>query len=183
MPLTAEELSAIDRRTVSMINAALAAQGNNRKVDPIGFVPGITVPIGEPMVVTFTIAAPALDTGTDQQVLSAAIGFLWQEVSMESDGIFEWVLKTSGYDTITTDGSKIHSNTFKGDGQNGDIVWGHKLPTAMFMPGGTTMIIECTDLANSGTNDIRMTFTGARVRPGSPFRDDLVKALNYNGLG
>lgn len=174
----------LDSRDRQLVDAIIAQRLAEASLNvPIGFVPGITTPIGQPQVLPFDLGSIASEeTETDAQVLSAEIGMLWQEISFESTGIFEWNMRISGYDELTVDGKKIHSNTFKGNGQNGDIVWGHTLPTAMFWPGGTTISMEVTDLSVAA-NSVRVTCTGARVRPGSDFERDLLAALAYNGMG
>ena len=149
---------------------------------PIGFVPGITSPIGEPLLVPFTIVMASEGTTTESQPLSSEVGFLWQEISIDSTGEFEFKLKVTGYDDITLDGTKIHSNTFSGEGAKTDLVHGHKLPTLQYMPGGAKISIEATDLSVA-SNTARVTLAGARVRPGSQFEADLRAAFAYNGLG
>lgn len=178
----------LERRDLQAIEALIQQRISQAGMDqPIGFVPGITTPIGQPQVLPFIFPSGGGDiaadqTETDSQVLSSEVGMLWQEISFDSTGEFEWNMKVSGFDLLTLDGKKIHSNTFKGDGQNGDIVWGHTLPTAMYWPGGTTISMEVTDLSGTG-NAVRATLTGARVRPGSPFEEDMLRMLAYNGMG
>jgi hypothetical protein len=183
MGLDNQDLAQID----ALIMQRLAESSNNV---PIGFVPGITTPIGQPQVLPFvvptgggTFAAQATDQ--DAQTLSSEAGMLWQEVSVESTGIFEWNMKFSGYDELTLDGKKISSTTFAGEGSQaatGDLVWGHKLPTAMYLPGSTQIILTVTDLSGN-PNAVRATLTGSRVRPGSQFEADMIRMLAYNGMG
>lgn len=182
----------LDQQDIARINQLMEARERQflqmimqmNPVRPIGFVPGITTPIGQIQVVTFQVTAPNLDTGTDAVTLSAEVGFLWQELSIRADRRFDWKLHTSGYDTLTIDGGTVDGRTFAGEGQEDNLVWGHKLATAQFNPGGTIFTIEATDTAGGGGNNvIDITFAGVRVRPGSQFQQDLNASLEYMGMG
>ena len=178
--MSPQDLASID----ALILQRLAESSNNV---PIGFVPGITTPIGQPQVLPFVIPTgggtfDADGTDQDAQTLSSETGFLWQDISFISTGAFEWNAKFSGYDEMTLDGKKIASLTFSGKGVEGELKWGYRLPTAMYLPGSTQITITVTDLS-SNANAVRATLTGSRVRPGSQFEADMLRMLAYNGMG
>lgn len=160
---------------------AAVAEGLSRGVS---FVPGLQVPVGELLTVTLTsaIVVATSTVGTDSAVLSDQVGFLWQQVAIDSTGEFTWVIKPSGFDFFNFSSGQVHSNTFKGEGTNTNNMAPITLPVAWYFPGGTTIDLNVTDLSTND-NTIDVTLIGQRIRPGSQMEIDLLAAMAYAGMG
>lgn len=145
------------------------------------WIPGLIKPLGEAMFVEFTGTITASESDTFSTTLSAAIGFLWMGIAIDSAGEFTYKVHPSGFDDFSHDGDEIHGNTFSGKGIAQAINDPVDLPAAYYLPGNTTIQVFVTDLSTSD-NLVFITLVGVKVRRRSQFELDLVEGMRYLGL-